>query len=104
MSAAQRERLGRPATDSASAYDLYLRAGSLNYSDPEKQSFLEQAVALDPLFADAFAALAKVHLDVWLGLTRGLTRPAEASLTATKLAEKLKKAEELGLINHLRRS
>ena len=63
---AKSDRSDMPITENAEAYALYLRAKSLmEYpygSDlPRAQELLEQAVALDPQFAAAWAHLGAVH-------------------------------------------
>ena len=83
MSAAQRERLARSGTDSSSAYDLYVKAGE---PDANTQSLLEQAIALDPLFADAYAGLAQNHYSSVFD---------NSTLSLTEKGEKLKQAEGL---------
>lgn len=61
----------RPPTDNMAAYDLYLRGLALfrqrgdEAGVPEAVSLLEQAVAADPAFADAWAVLSAAHAISW---------------------------------------
>ena len=66
----ERSRLAQIPTDNLEAYDYYLRAeheGFL-YSDVESYrqtlSFYQKAIDLDPRFADAYAGIARVAIDV----------------------------------------
>jgi adenylate cyclase len=70
LKAAERDRLAQIPTDNLEAYDYYLRAehqGFL-YSDVETYrqtlSFYQKAIDLDPRFADAYAGIARVAIDV----------------------------------------
>ncbi len=67
----EREQLARIPTDNLEAYDYYMRAeqeGFL-YSDVATYrrtlSFYQQAIDLDPNFANAHAGIARVAVDVW---------------------------------------
>jgi adenylate cyclase len=66
----ERSQLAQIPTDNLEAYDYYLRAeheGFL-YSDVESYrqtlSFYQKAIDLDPRFADAYAGIARVAIDV----------------------------------------
>jgi adenylate cyclase len=66
----ERNQLAQIPTDNLEAYDYYLRAeheGFL-YSDVESYrqslSFYQKAIELDPRFADAYAGIARVAIDV----------------------------------------
>jgi adenylate cyclase len=70
LKAAERDRLAQIPTDNLEAYDYYLRAehqGFL-YSDVETYrqtlSFYQKAIDLDPRFADAYAGIARIAIDV----------------------------------------
>ena len=86
----EEERLiSEQPTENVEAYELYLRArqltgaGGLSLSaDEEAARLLEQAVALDPRFARAWALLAQVYGNIyWFGTNRSPER-----LTAQKEA------------------
>jgi len=69
LSASQVERVGRPPTNSLTAYDAYLRASreALESRDarrlPEALQYLHDAIELDPDFALAYATLVEaMHL------------------------------------------
>jgi len=71
LSEGERDQLARIPTDNLEAYDLYMRAeqeGFL-YSDVDAYrralSFYQQAIDLDPNFANAHAGIARVAVDVW---------------------------------------
>ena len=66
MNLGEDTRLVHKLTDSVAAYDLFLRGRELvrkriNNNIPEGIALLEQAVALDPLFAEAWAVLAEAE-------------------------------------------
>jgi serine/threonine protein kinase/tetratricopeptide (TPR) repeat protein len=74
-----RRRLRQRATDNAEAYEAYLRGRfHWNTLTPEGFSkaiaYSERAIALDPLYATAYASLAEYYC--WLAIF-GLTPPAE---------------------------
>jgi tetratricopeptide (TPR) repeat protein len=69
-----RQRIQRKLTDNEEAYDFFLRGKTIlrgQYNAPlfrDAIGFLERAVALDPSFADAWAALAYAHTELfWVG-------------------------------------
>lgn len=85
---AEMERISRKPTDSLSAYDRYLRAIHLTQletkGDNEKaRQLLQQAIALDPDFAQAYAALGDLYV-----------RDVSGDWTDTREAD-LAKAKEL---------
>lgn len=67
----EKEQLARIPTDNLEAYDNYLRAEQegFYFSDVETYrralSYYQQAIKLDPNFADAHAGIARVAVDVW---------------------------------------
>lgn len=71
LTKAERDRTLRKPPESWQAYDLYLRATDRS-RQWDKEAFatgerwLEQAVALDPSFAPAYALLAESHVSAWL--------------------------------------
>ena len=80
-------------TSNKAAYDLYLQGRTLStrvFGDGALDTavdFLEQAIALDPDFAEAWTALAEVH-QLIAHYTRCMDRPAEAA----KMAECARRA------------
>ncbi|HET7879531.1 MAG TPA: tetratricopeptide repeat protein, partial [Acetobacteraceae bacterium] len=71
LTKAERDRVLRKPPESWRAYDLYLRATDRS-RQWDKEAFaaaehwLEQAVALDPGFAPAYALLAECHVSAWI--------------------------------------
>jgi adenylate cyclase len=68
--ASERQRIARPPTANLEAYDDYLRGEQAARTGRpsalrEALDFYAQAVALDPSFAQAFAADARTAVDVW---------------------------------------
>ncbi|NIR45850.1 MAG: tetratricopeptide repeat protein [Gemmatimonadetes bacterium] len=80
----EERRLAKQPTDDIDAYDLYVRAretisgsGLALSKDEAAEELLEQAVAIDPEFARAWALLAKVRGDVyWFAADRSPERLA----------------------------
>ena len=71
LTKAERDRTLRKPPESWQAYDLYLRATDRSRQwDREAfaagERWLEQAVALDPSFAPAYALLAECHVSAWI--------------------------------------
>jgi TolB-like protein len=71
LTKAERDRTQRRPPESWQAYDLYLRATDRSRQwDREAfaagERWLEQAVALDPNFAPAYALLAECHVSAWI--------------------------------------
>ena len=71
LTKAERDRISRKPPESWRVYDLYLRATDLSRQwDREafaaSQRWLEQAVALDPNFAPAYASLAQCRVSAWI--------------------------------------
>jgi TolB-like protein/tetratricopeptide (TPR) repeat protein len=71
LTKAERDRILRKPPESWQAYDLYLRATDRSRQwDREAfaagERWLEQAVALDPNFAPAYALLADCHMSAWI--------------------------------------
>jgi TolB-like protein len=71
LTKAERDRTLRKPMESWQAYDLYLRATDLSRQwDREafaaSERWLEQAVALDPGFAPAYASLAQCRVSAWI--------------------------------------
>ncbi|MCH8113826.1 MAG: tetratricopeptide repeat protein, partial [Proteobacteria bacterium] len=70
LTSAEKTQLARLPTENLKAYDTYLRAGQHYYSGDAsrlRKSLLayEEAIALDPAFADAYAGYARAAVDVW---------------------------------------
>jgi len=88
-------------TDSAEAYELYLRAIALEDNDPklgreapaEQLALLEQAVALDPSFSLAHAALARYNL--WAANWASYVEPARHASYVGAAARAAARAMEL---------
>lgn len=93
LGTSEQQQLGRRPTDNVEAYQLYLRARGPAVNDPTSLqssiALLDQAVALDPEFADAWAALAvaqsRLH-GIGSGTASGVRRAREALERATHLA------------------
>jgi serine/threonine-protein kinase len=88
----ERARIGRRPTHNLEAYQLYLRGrhAFVNFTPAgfiESIALFEKAVALDPLFALAYAAIAQAHTE---SVNGGLTRvvPAEAFARAQKAVDR----------------
>ncbi|WP_312406270.1 adenylate/guanylate cyclase domain-containing protein [Rhizobium sp.] len=71
LSKGEQQQLSRMPTDSLEAYDYYMRAQheGFIYGDVDTYrrtlSFYQKAIELDPRFADAYAGIARVAVDVW---------------------------------------
>jgi serine/threonine-protein kinase len=94
LAAGQQRHMEDRATGDLAAYDLYLRGRYAWHQRPttgldQARRLLEQAIALDPKFALAHAALADVYivLPLWSDLPPDQTYPRAkaAALTALKL-------------------
>ncbi len=85
----------RKQTDSLTAYELVMLARShrhrFNKDDNEKShELLEQAIALDPVYAQAYVGLAWTHAqDIWNGWTDSFDRSADGALEAAKRATQI---------------
>ncbi len=100
----EKSSIERRPTGNAEAYDLYLRAAELyrqpNFNNREAsfsiQTLLEQAVALDPDFALAYAAQSRLHSEAyWWGLDTTARRRDQAKAaveTALRLQPDLPEA------------
>jgi TolB-like protein/class 3 adenylate cyclase len=97
LTAAEKGRIEQRPTASAEAYDLYLRATELlrhgDFSQRDVafriQTLLEQAIALDPQFALAHAALGLHHTEVyWFGVDT-TARRRELAKTSVETALRL---------------
>jgi serine/threonine-protein kinase len=78
-------RIGRGSTRNIAAYELYLRGNDpvLPRTDSGSRAALEylrQAIALDPNYAAAYAALARMHWRIAFGDDPELSRPARLAL------------------------
>ena len=82
ISGDEKERMARPATTSAAAYQLYLKARA-PLPRPERISILQQAVGLDPDFSAAYAGMSRLQGE--LGYF-GDRRVYEASLASARRA------------------
>lgn len=97
LSGRERLRIETPVTDDIRAYQLYLKQGRLLGNDPvrnrEAIELLEQALELDPGFAEARARLSWRH--TWTFRMTG--DPSEAELAKVIALEALKQDPELPL-------
>ncbi|AIF45997.1 winged helix-turn-helix domain-containing protein [Dyella japonica] len=96
LTSAETARIDKVPTSNAQAYDLYLKAGmhaNRAYDDPSLSSseapqaiaLYQQALARDPDFALAAAALARAHMQLYFfGPDRTNTRLAEAKAAADR--------------------
>ena len=95
LSSGERLRIEKPVTDDIRAYQLYLKQGRLTGIDPvrnrEAIELLEQALELDPGFAEARARLSWRH--TWAFRMTG--DPSEAELAKVIALEALKQDPEL---------
>ena len=93
--------LVRNMTNSKAAYDLYLQGRSLSFklfgdgALDTAVTLLEQAVALDPDFAEAWLLLAEVHQLIAI-YTACLDRPAESAKMAACVEKALAIKPDLG--------
>lgn len=81
---------GRKQTDSVEAYDLFLKGRAIFYNYipeqfPEGIKFLEQAIEIDPNFAEAYSYLSYLHYSVHAQISPD---SEERLLLANELAEK----------------
>lgn len=91
----ERSAIKRNPTESRDAYELYLRARAHERADAASQehlfraqALLERAVAEDPKFALAHAALARVHtLMYWFGYDPAVERREQARAAAQRALE-----------------
>jgi eukaryotic-like serine/threonine-protein kinase len=60
ISGDEKERMARPATTSAAAYQLYLKARA-PLSRPERIAILQQAIGIDPDFSAAYAGMSRLQ-------------------------------------------
>ena len=71
LAAGEQSSGGRPETTSIEAYDLHLRGKALHAKSQQESTILtarqmfQQAIALDPNYANAYAALAWTYSDEW---------------------------------------
>ncbi|HXX11381.1 MAG TPA: adenylate/guanylate cyclase domain-containing protein [Burkholderiales bacterium] len=100
---------GRPETTSIEAYDLHLRGLALHIQDQQLSTILatremfQKAIALDPNYANAYAALAWTYSDEWVfQYTQdedALNRAIDAARKAVALDDSLPEAHRtLGFI------
>lgn len=85
----QGEQLRKHATEDSQAYQLYLAAGYYAKGENEDQeralNYLNQAVALDPGFAQAYVRIATVYTNL---MVTGVLDPKEAAPKAKAAAQK----------------
>ena len=93
LGAAEKSELGKRPTQNVAAYDMYLQAKAITAGDPGAQrraaGLLEQAVALDSNFADAWANLSRAMSLVYTNGGRdpiAARRASEAMQRALALA------------------
>jgi serine/threonine-protein kinase len=89
----EKTRLSRRPTENLEAYQLYLRArhGLTQLSEKGLETtiaYLEQAIALDPGYAMAYATLAYAYAEAGLGVVSSALKPAEAYRLAREAATK----------------
>ncbi len=69
LAPAEREQLASKSTTNLGAYQFYLRARAIPITEgtrnPERVTLLEQAVAADPLFADAWSDLSHANSNLY---------------------------------------
>ena len=92
LSADERARIGKEPTADLNAYNLYLQGRHcvLKFTpDGIRQGieFLEQAIAADTHYAQAYAALAFAYVSLGMGYGAGNLRPEEAYSRAKQAAE-----------------
>ena len=100
LSGEQQSAIVEPATDSIEAYELYLKGRALLYKRggyiPQGLACFEQAVALDPGYALAWAGLADAHgvmaLYGFVPSEDGTRRAKEAAVQAVALDDGLAEA------------
>ena len=63
ITSAERARVSGRGTESAAAYERFLRAAQLPSDSDTRERLLEQAIALDPAFAAALAELAFTYVE-----------------------------------------
>ncbi|MCZ6729534.1 MAG: hypothetical protein O7C61_07470 [SAR324 cluster bacterium] len=91
----EQARIWRKSTKSPKAYDLFLkgldiaRNGSGTQANEQAMQLLEQAIDVDPNFAEAYAALARRHIE------EGLFGDQSQSASLEKVRELASKAMEL---------
>jgi serine/threonine-protein kinase len=90
----EQAKLKEVSTNDLEAYDLYLRGKELNRSGNDRRNFeralqmFQAAVDRDPRFAQALAALAWTHLQMyWLHYDRSQERLAKGKETAERAVE-----------------
>ena len=91
LSPREKNRLLRKPTDDVEAYQLYLRARHsllelTENSFEAAKRLLEQAIALDPGYAMAYAMLALAYAEEGAGVIGAVTEPAEAYERAREAA------------------
>ena len=100
LGAREQRELARRPTSNASAYDLYLKARALTSVDANTQrqasALLEQAVALDSNFTEAWAALARVLARVY---SNGSRDPAVGA-RARESMERALRLDPDGAVGH----
>jgi class 3 adenylate cyclase/TolB-like protein/Flp pilus assembly protein TadD len=92
-SRAESERVARPPTANLEAYDYYLRAEQAARSGGrpklrEALSLYDKAVALDPAFAEAFAADARTAVYIWRRSFHSVLQSAPARKRAYEKASR----------------
>jgi adenylate cyclase len=104
LAAGEQSSSGRPETNSIEAYDLHLRGKALHVKSQQESTILtarqmfQQAIALDPNYANAYAALAWTYSDEWaFQYTQdesALNRAIGAARKAVALDDSLPEAHE----------
>ncbi len=88
----EQQQVTKRPTDNVEAYQLYLKGRAVQGADPaslrESSAYLEQAVALDSTFADAWAALC-------ISLSRLYSNGFASSITAQRAKEALERTVAL---------
>ncbi len=94
LSQGEQKAIARQPTKSREAYDLFLRARSLQTRGSGREQFFaalelhERAVAIDPQFALAYAMIARLHCEiVWWAVDSSPGRMDKARAAANRAAE-----------------
>jgi non-specific serine/threonine protein kinase len=91
LSAEEEERIGQKPTDNLEAYDYYLKGREYKERSNEEEDLeiaidlFDEAIRLDPNFAEAYAGIAHTHLRIyWFGYDRNPERLGKAKEAVDK--------------------
>ena len=100
LSSREQEAVAQEPTDNLAAYDAYLRGidfdsrpGQTEEAQKKAAASFEEAVRLDPKFAQAWAALARVHAGLYFDQIDASPSRKEAARTAAETATQLNPTE-----------